>query len=126
KMSMDIAGFTPAQADILRYGVGKKKHDVLERMQTLFYDGAKARGYSEEEIDHNWSIIINGGDYQFNLSHAIAYAKITFITSWLLATYPEAFLSNYINRYKGVVNKIACAISTANKLNIRVCAPSIR
>jgi DNA polymerase-3 subunit alpha len=44
QISRDVCGFTGGEADTLRKAIGKKKHDVMKKMQVQFVEGAVDNG----------------------------------------------------------------------------------
>ena len=48
-----IAGFSLAQADVLRCAMGKKKEKTMHEQKEKFISGAKAKGFSENKATHS-------------------------------------------------------------------------
>lgn len=98
-IAIQLAGYTPGQADSLRRAVGKKKKDLLAYELHCLVHGDPERnipgliknGMEEATAKELADIISASGDYNFNLSHAVSYAMITYATAWLKAYYPKEF-----------------------------------
>jgi len=67
KIARDLCGWTAAKADYLRYGVGKKKADIIAEIKPQFIaDLAKNTGVSEDISSRIWSQIETFSRYGFN------------------------------------------------------------
>ena len=91
------AGFTMAEADLLRKGVGKKKKEIIDSLKPKFYDGCRKNGRTDEQIDMMWVAIEKAARYSWNKSHAVAYSLITYWTMYLLANYPAEYFAELLN-----------------------------
>ena len=65
------AGFTMAEADLLRKGVGKKKKEIIDSLKPKFYDGCRRNGRTDEQIDMMWVAIEKAARYSWNSLHAV-------------------------------------------------------
>src|SRR5512142_1256440 len=52
RISNVVAGFSLAEADLLRKAMGKKKADVMAAMRAKFVEGAKKNGHNEKKAAH--------------------------------------------------------------------------
>ena len=121
----DIAGFTLAQADILRRAMGKKKADLMEKMKMEFVDGAKARNIPEKIADEIYELIAKFASYGFNKSHALAYSYLAFQTAWLKTHYTSEFLAANMTAEMTSLEKIVQIIDEAKSLGIDVLPPDV-
>src|SRR5690606_35992873 len=69
-IAQKLAGFTLAQADLLRRAMGKKKKSELDKQFENFSAGMVANGYSENAIKTLWDILLPFSDYAFNKAHS--------------------------------------------------------
>src|SRR5665811_159272 len=92
-----IGGFSPAEADDLRKGIGKKIRAVLDRLEPQFRAGALAGGTKKSVVDVLWSLMEKAGDYSFNKSHAACYALIAYRTAYLKANFPVEYMAALIS-----------------------------
>ncbi len=92
-----VAGFTMAEADMLRKAMGKKKADVMAKMKAQFVDGAENRGMPRQKASDLWDRIEPFAGYGFNKSHSVAYANLAYKTAYLKAHYPVAFMAAMLN-----------------------------
>ena len=80
-----FAGYTLGRADILRRAVSKKKKEVLEQERINFVESSVNRGYSSDTANMIYDYIVKFADYGFNKAHSVAYAKIAYLTAYLLS-----------------------------------------
>ena len=85
--------------DILRKMVGKKSATLIPVVKPELHDGLIARGWSEEQFNTLWEVILASCSYMFNLSHAMAYAILAYMTAKLKAYYPAEFYSGLLSSY---------------------------
>jgi DNA polymerase-3 subunit alpha len=89
-----LAGYTLGQADLLRRAMGKKIQAEMDAQRATFVKGClDVNQIPEEQANALFDIIDKFAGYGFNRSHAAAYALLGYITSWLKANHPAAFLA---------------------------------
>ncbi len=106
-----LAGFSLAEADVLRKAVGKKDAELIRRELGRFVDRAVERGVDRRTADELATQIETFGRYGFNRSHSAAYSLLSYQTAWLKAHYPAQFmaalLSSVLDKTDRVVQYIA-------------------
>lgn len=120
-----IGGFSPAEADDLRKGIGKKDRRILDRLEPKFREGALANGTHPKVADHLWSLMEKAGDYSFNKSHAACYALIAYRTAYLKANFPVEYMAALISSVMNTKDKVPFYVSVANEMGIEVLPPDI-
>ncbi|MBZ0255604.1 DNA polymerase III subunit alpha, partial [bacterium] len=120
-----IGGFTLGQADVMRRAMGKKKVELLEKMEKDFYDGAKAKSVDLSIAQRLWNLIFKFAGYGFNKSHSAAYAYITYRTAYLKANYPDAFLASLLTTDMGDSNKVVKYKNDCQDYGIALLPPDI-
>ncbi len=120
-----IGGFTPAEADDLRKGIGKKNRQILDRLEPKFKEGAQANGTARGVAEHLWSLMEKAGDYSFNKSHAACYAFIAYQTAYLKANYPVEYMAALISSVMNTKDKVPYYVSVANDMGIEVLPPDV-
>jgi DNA polymerase III subunit alpha len=120
-----IAGFSGADADLLRYVISKKKIKQIPGQKRKFIGGALGNGYTREEAQGIWDSITTFARYGFNKAHAVSYAFLTVITAWLKANYPWHFLAELIATESGDTDKMGMLISEAKEQGYVVTPPDI-
>ncbi|HUW03001.1 MAG TPA: error-prone DNA polymerase [Acidimicrobiales bacterium] len=98
QMAIDVAGFTPAEADQLRQAMGSKRsRERMERIQARLYDGMAERGITGETADVIWTKLAAFANYGFPESHSVSFAHLVYASSWLKRFYPAAFCAALLN-----------------------------
>ncbi|HUG39600.1 MAG TPA: DNA polymerase III subunit alpha [Longimicrobiales bacterium] len=111
RIAQVLAGFTLAEADVMRKAVGKKDADLIARQLTKFTSRATDRGVDPRTAKEITEQIETFGRYGFNRSHSVAYALLSYRTAWLKRHYPAEFmaalLSSVVDKTDDVVKYIA-------------------
>ncbi len=125
QMAREIAGFSLAEADILRKAVGKKIKSLLHSQEKKFIQGAINNGVDKKVARKLWQWILPFARYGFNKSHSTAYATIAYQTAYLKAHYPVEFMASLLTSERNDVEKIAYLIEECKRMNIEVLPPDI-
>ncbi len=120
-----LAGYTMAEADLLRKAIGKKKPEILKKQRSIFIDRAVKQGVSKEIATKVFDLIEYFAGYGFNKSHAVCYATIAFRTAYLKAHYPKEYFTALLNGYIGNENKTKELIFEIRRNGIEVLPPDI-
>jgi DNA polymerase III subunit alpha len=120
-----LAGFSLAEADVLRKAVGKKDAELIRREMGRFVARAAERGHDPRVIEDLAAQIETFGRYGFNKSHSVAYSVISFQTAWLKAHYPAEFMAALLSSEIGNTDKVVEYINEARELGLRVLPPSV-
>ena len=91
KICREMAKMTPQETDKVRKGIGKKKREIIDEMKPIFIKGSIDNGFDKQFAEDIWSTFEKSADYQFNLSHALAYSYLLAVTVYLKANYPKEF-----------------------------------
>jgi error-prone DNA polymerase len=97
QMAVDVASFTPGEADELRRAMGAKRSQ--ERMALLrdrFMDGAISNGVSPDLAERIFLQVKAFAGYGFPMSHALSFAHIVFVSAHLKLYYPAAFCAGLL------------------------------
>ena len=92
QMVVDVADFTPSQADQLRRAMGSKRstQKMLELSDALF-TGMANHGIAGEDADAVHRKLLAFANYGFPESHAYSFAYLVYASSYLKCHYPAAF-----------------------------------
>ena len=92
QMVVDVADFSPAQADQLRRAMGSKRstQKMLELSDALF-EGMAKHGIVGEDADAVHRKLLAFANYGFPESHAYSFAYLVYASSYLKCHYPAAF-----------------------------------
>jgi error-prone DNA polymerase len=92
QMAIDVAGFTPAEADELRQAMGSKRsRRRMERLRARLYDGMAERGIVGEVADAIFDKMAAFANYGFPESHSVSFAYLVYASAWLKYHHPAAF-----------------------------------
>ena len=92
-----MAGYTLAEADLLRRAMSKKSESILLKEKDKFISGSIKRGYDESLAHKVYDMIFRFADYGFNRSHSVAYAMISYRMAYLKAHYPKIFMKHLLS-----------------------------
>src|SRR6058998_2498420 len=120
-----LAGFSLAEADMLRKAVGKKDKDLIQHELGRFIERALALGHDRRGIEDIAAQIETFGRYGFNKSHAVAYSVLSYQTAWLKAHYAPEFLSALLSSEIGNTDNVVRYINEARKLGLEVLPPDV-
>lgn len=125
RIARDLAGYSLAEADLLRRAVGKKKTDEMLVQQKNFFDGLKKHGYSLELGQILWQEILFFSNYGFNKSHAVGYAITAYKTAWLKTYYPVEFMTAALTCDTGNQDQMIIYLQECKRLGIPVLPPDV-
>ena len=120
-----LAGFTLAEADVLRKAVGKKDPELIKQQLGRFSERAMALGHPRRLVDDLAAQIETFGRYGFNKSHSVAYSVLSYQTAWLKAHYPAEFMAALLSSEIGNTDKVVQYINEARELGLEVLPPDV-
>jgi DNA polymerase-3 subunit alpha len=120
-----LAGFSLAEADVLRKAVGKKDAELIRKELGKFCERAMALGHPKKLVDDLAAQIETFGRYGFNKSHSVAYSVLSYRTAWLKAHYPAEFMAALLSSEIGNTDKVVQYINEARELELEVLAPDV-
>jgi len=118
-----LAGFSLAEADVLRKAVGKKDADLIRSELGRFTERAMALGHPRKLVEELAQQIETFGRYGFNKSHSVAYSILSYQTAWLKTHYPAEFMAALLSSEIGSTDKVVQYINEARELGIEVLPP---
>ncbi len=125
QIASSLAGFSLAQADILRKAMGKKIPEVMEKERKNFLSGCIKNGIRESTANKIFDLIDYFSGYGFNKSHSTAYALISYRTAYLKANYPIEFMTALLTSERDNTDKIVEYVSEAERMGLTVAPPDI-
>ena len=120
-----MAGFSGAEADDLRKAVGKKKRDLMAKMEGKFVAGLEASGTDKRVAKDLWSLMTAAADYSFNKCHAACYALIAYRTAYLRANYPAEYMAALISSVMSTKDKVPFFVNRCHQMGIEVLPPDV-
>lgn len=118
-----VAGYTLAEADLIRRAISKKKENIINEEKEKFINKSLKRGYKLDVVLKIYDLIIKFANYGFNKSHSVAYAYIAYQMAYLKFKYPEYFIIEMINGKDS--DKIRDSISFLKSKGFRIIKPDI-
>ncbi|MEZ7170671.1 DNA polymerase III subunit alpha [Sporosarcina sp. OR05] len=125
QIAVHVAGFTFAEADLLRRAVSKKNRDVLEKEKAHFVESAVANGFPKQPATIIYELIVKFADYGFPKSHAVAYSLISYQLAFLKANEPTYFYAALLSMVAGSPEKTTEIMQEIRKKGIHVLPPSV-
>ena len=120
-----LAGFSLAEADILRKAIGKKIGSLLEEQKNKMIEGMVKNGIDRETAEKIWKWYEPFARYGFNKSHSVSYALISYQTAYLKAYYTIEFLTSLFIHEGDDTERIKELVEEAKRWNIKILPPDI-
>jgi DNA polymerase-3 subunit alpha len=120
-----LAGFSLAEADVLRKAVGKKDAELIRAELERFVERVIAAGHPRRLADDLAQQIETFGRYGFNKSHSVAYSILSYQTAWLKAHYPAEFMAALLSSEIGNTDKVVQYINEAREMGLEVLPPDV-
>lgn len=125
QISKDVCGFSGGEADTLRKAIGKKKRDMMLKMEKRFIEGAVENGIQRKLIEDFWAKLVGFADYCFNKSHSACYGLIAYQTAYLKAHYPAAFMAAVMTSDYDDTDRLAIEIAECKHMGLEVMQPDV-
>ncbi|HZQ26073.1 MAG TPA: error-prone DNA polymerase [Acidimicrobiales bacterium] len=98
QMAIDVAGFSPADADQLRQAMGSKRsRHRMEQLRQRLHEGMAANGITGEVADTLYEKLVAFANYGFPESHSVSFAYLVYASAWIKYHYPAAFCAALLN-----------------------------
>ena len=92
QIAIDVADFSPAEADQLRKAMGAKRStERMEALRSRLLEGMARNGVTGEVADKIYDKLKAFADFGFPESHAFSFAYLVYASAWLKVHHPEAF-----------------------------------
>lgn len=125
QIARDMAGYTLAEADMLRRAMGKKKPEEMAKQRDFFLSGAKKNSVPDAVAAEVFDQMETFARYGFNRSHSVAYALISYQTAYLKAHYPPQFMAALMTFEMGDTDRTLKNIGDCRESGIEVLPPNI-
>jgi len=124
QLAIDVAGFTPSDADRMRRAFGRKHNkELIEQYRRKFLRGADSRGVNEAAMEKIFKKF--NGLYMFPESHAFAFGVTAYQAAWLKYYYPLEFFVAIFNQQPMGFYNLETLKEDAKRHNIQVLNPDI-
>jgi error-prone DNA polymerase len=98
QMAIDVAGFTPSEADQLRQAMGSKRSRArMEKLKERLFEGMAERGISGEVAEEIFMKMAAFANYGFPESHSVSFSYLVYASSWIKLHEPAAFCAALLN-----------------------------
>lgn len=98
KIAIVAAGFTPTEADELRRSMATFKFKgMMSHFEKKLVQGMTRKGYTEEYARRVFRQLEGFGSYGFPESHAVSFALLVYVSSWIKCYYPDVFACALLN-----------------------------
>src|ERR1017187_9381673 len=98
QIAIDVAGFTPTEADELRQAMSAKRSgERMARLRDRLFAGMAARQVSAEVSEQVYAALAAFANFGFPESHSVAFAHLVYSTAWCKVHYPAAFTAGLLN-----------------------------
>jgi error-prone DNA polymerase len=99
RIAIEVAGFSPAESDGFRRAMGTwRSTREMEKLHQRFHDGCMRQpGMTEEVAEELFRQVAAFASFGFAKSHAAAFARTAYESSFLKLFYPAQFLVGLIN-----------------------------
>ncbi len=127
QLTRALAGFTRGESDTVRKAMGKKKLELLAKLEVKFLEGCKSEGTLDEATAKDlWEKFKEFAKYAFNKSHAIAYSIVANQCAYIKAHYPAEFLAASMSSNMNDTDQLAIFVDDAkSNFGIQIVAPDI-
>ncbi len=125
RMAVDIAGYTMAEADMLRKAMGKKIPEVMAEQRAKFVEGAVGKDYDRRFAEDLFKKIETFAGYGFNKSHSCGYGLVSYQTAWLKANYPVEYMAALLTSVKNNKDRLPLYLNECRRMGITVLQPDV-
>ncbi|SEB04269.1 error-prone DNA polymerase [Pedobacter hartonius] len=121
KIAIVAAGFTPAEADELRRSMATfKLQGQVTKFERKLVDGMVAKGYEKNFAMRVFKQLEGFGSYGFPESHAVSFALLVYVSSWIKCYQPDVFAASLLNSMPMGFYQPAQIITDARKHGVEV------
>lgn len=125
RIASRIAGFSLAEADLLRRAMGKKIPELMDETREKFIEGAKKHGLSAKAAETIFNKVAPFAGYGFNKSHAAAYATLAYQTAYLKRHFTIEFVISSLNSEISDTKRLWILIRESRRINQEILPPDI-
>src|SRR4029079_2523363 len=121
-----LAGYSLAQADLLRRAMGKKDKEKMAKERRNFIEGCgRTNKIAEKKANAIFDLLEKFAGYGFNKSHSAAYGVISYQTAFLKAHYAVEFMAGLLSNEINNTDKISVFVGECKRMGIAILPPDI-
>ncbi|MCB1031405.1 MAG: error-prone DNA polymerase, partial [Acidimicrobiales bacterium] len=126
QMAIDVAGFTPSEADQLRQAMGSKRStEKMERLKARLYEGMAERGITGEIADDIYVKLAAFANYGFPESHSVSFAYLVYASAWFKRHHPAAFCAGLLDSQPMGFYSPHSLVQDARRHGVEVLSPCV-
>lgn len=125
KILCDYAGYTLAEADLLRRAISKKSEKLLNDERINFINKSVSNGKLKTDANKVYDYIVKFANYGFNKSHSVAYSVVSYWMAYLKANYSLYFMSVLLSSVSSSDKQVSNYVYESRRLKINVLPPSV-
>ncbi|MCB9367147.1 MAG: DNA polymerase III subunit alpha [Calditrichaeota bacterium] len=123
-IAVDLAGFTPGQADVLRRTIShNRSYEKMAELGEQFIKQAIERGVEPELAEKVFTWIQGYAGYGFCEAHAASFGDTSYKTAFLLQHHPAEFYASLLNHQPMGFYPAATLMNEARRKGILVFGP---
>ncbi|MFF2088820.1 error-prone DNA polymerase [Nocardia sp. NPDC058176] len=127
QMAIDLAGFTPAEADRLRRAMGSKRSpEKMAQLKDRLYQGMRdLHGITDETADRIYEKLYAFANFGFPESHSQSFASLVFYSAWFKLHHPAAFCAGLLRAQPMGFYSPQSLVADARRHGVKVHTPDI-
>ena len=126
QIAIDVAGFSPADADELRRAMGAKRStEKMGRLRGRFFTGMADNGITGPLAESIFQKVLAFANFGFPESHSISFAALVFYSAWVKCYYPAAFCAGLLNAQPMGFYSPQTLVADARRHGVRVRHPDV-
>ena len=126
QMAIDVAGFTPSEADQLRQAMGSKRSRArMEKLKARLYEGMAERGITGDVADEIFTKMAAFANYGFPESHSVSFSYLVYASAWIKFHEPAAFCAALLNAQPMGFWSPHSLAQDARRHGVVVCSPDL-
>ena len=120
-----VAGYSLAQADILRKAMGKKDEVELNKLFESFRAGMLQNGFVDDAVTRLWETLLPFAGYAFNKAHSACYGVVSYWTGYLKANFTAEYMAALLTSVGDSKDKLGVYLSECRMRGIKVLSPDV-
>ncbi|MGW5718419.1 error-prone DNA polymerase [Amycolatopsis sp. NPDC003865] len=126
QMAVDVASFSPAEADQLRRAMGAKRSSAkMKALMARFFAGCEANGLDRELATRIFEQIHAFSGYGFPEAHSMSFALLVYASAWFKRYYPAAFCAGLLRAQPMGFYSPQSLVADARRHGVRVREPDV-
>jgi error-prone DNA polymerase len=126
QIAVDVAGFSPSDADELRRAMGSKRsEEKMENLRPRFFAGMADRGVPPEVAKTIFQKMLAFSNFGFPESHSISFASLVYASSWFKLYHPAAFCAALLNAQPMGFYSPQSLVADARRHGVRAFGPDV-